>query len=263
MDLMADLWLKEYNEAAKSADDIAGLISTYFDSLSSGPESFRPAPTVQRKLTILGTRLDGLQSALAKLPGNKCLLEFCGSEKEMNRRKDMLSHLRAQVNQISAALRSSKENRDSLLGPDTKFGLGNQGLVGLQRQIMKGKLLTSLSICCIFVVKSHHLNDLTKALFFNTFGAEQDNCLEKLEQTVVSTKHIALAVNEELELQVRLIDSLDQHVDSTDERMQRVRTNLAVLHKHTKSSCSCTCMLLAVPTIVILAAIVYLLIKFL
>ncbi|KAI4390080.1 hypothetical protein MLD38_002229 [Melastoma candidum] len=235
MDLMADLWLKEYNEAAKSADDIAGLISTYFDSLSSGPESFRPAPTVQRKLTILGTRLDGLQSALAKLPGNKCLLEFCGSEKEMNRRKDMLSHLRAQVNQISAALRSSKENRDSLLGPDTKFGL----------------------------VKSHHLNDLTKALFFNTFGAEQDNCLEKLEQTVVSTKHIALAVNEELELQVRLIDSLDQHVDSTDERMQRVRTNLAVLHKHTKSSCSCTCMLLAVPTIVILAAIVYLLIKFL
>ena len=35
--------------------------------------------------------------------------------------------------------------------------------------------------------------------------AEQDEGLEKLEETVVSTKHIALAVNEELDLHTRLI----------------------------------------------------------
>lgn len=34
---------------------------------------------------------------------------------------------------------------------------------------------------------------------------EQDEGLEKLEETVVSTKHIALAVNEELDLHTRLI----------------------------------------------------------
>ena len=34
---------------------------------------------------------------------------------------------------------------------------------------------------------------------------EQDEGLEKLEETVMSTKHIALAVNEELGLQTRLI----------------------------------------------------------
>lgn len=34
---------------------------------------------------------------------------------------------------------------------------------------------------------------------------EQDQGLEKLEETVVSTKHIALAVNEELDLHTRLI----------------------------------------------------------
>ena len=38
-----------------------------------------------------------------------------------------------------------------------------------------------------------------------TFEAEQDEGLEKLEDTVISTKHIALAVNEELDLHTRLI----------------------------------------------------------
>lgn len=35
--------------------------------------------------------------------------------------------------------------------------------------------------------------------------AEQDEGLGKLEETVISTKHIALAVNEELNLHTRLI----------------------------------------------------------
>ncbi|KAI9089772.1 hypothetical protein K1719_029065 [Acacia pycnantha] len=59
--------------------------------------------------------------------------------------------------------------------------LDNSGLVGLQRQVMR----------------------------------EQDEGLEKLEQTVTSTKHVALAVNEELDLHTRLIDDLDQQVDVT------------------------------------------------
>ena len=81
-------------------------------------------------------------------------------------------------------------------------------------------------------------------------SVEQDEGLEKLEETVLSTKHIALAVNEELDLHTRLIvcnimirvlsksiffitlavtincvfglmqDDLDEHVDITDTRLQ-------------------------------------------
>jgi hypothetical protein len=43
------------------------------------------------------------------------------------------------------------------------------------------------------------------------FDAEQDEDLEKLEETVVSTKHIALAVNEELDLHTRLIVCVFPH----------------------------------------------------
>ncbi|KAG8472479.1 hypothetical protein CXB51_035363 [Gossypium anomalum] len=234
----SDPWIKEYNEAVKIADDINGMISERITLPASGPETQRHASAIRRKITILGTRLDGLQSLMSR-PTGKPL-----TEKEMNRRKDMVANLRSKANQMASAFNISNfANRDSLLGPETKddamsrtVGLDNSGLVGLQRQIMKGKCL---------------------------FEAEQDEGLEKLEETVISSKHIALAVNEELDLHTRLIDDLDQHVDVTDSRLRRVQKNLAILNKRTKGGCSCMCMLLAVIGIVILVVAIYLLIKYL
>ncbi|XP_028768935.1 syntaxin-52-like [Neltuma alba] len=229
----SDSWMKEYNEAVKLADDISGMISERTSFATSGPETQRHASAIRRKITILGTRLDSLQSLLSKLPGKQPI-----SDKELNRRKDMIANLRSKVNQMASTLNMSGfANRDSLLGPDTKpadamtrtVGLDNGGLVGLQRQIM----------------------------------SEQDEGLEKLEQTVTSTKHIALAVNEELDLHTRLIDDLDQQVDVTDSRLRRVQKNLAVLNKRTKGGCSCLCLLLAVVGIVVLVGVIFLLIKFL
>lgn len=71
------------------------------------------------------------------------------TDKEMNRRKDMIANLRSKVNQMSSALTSNSGNRDILLGPEINkadamgrtVGLDNYGLVGLQRQVMKGKFL--------------------------------------------------------------------------------------------------------------------------
>ncbi|XP_042496344.1 syntaxin-52-like isoform X2 [Macadamia integrifolia] len=227
-----DSWMKELNEAQKLADDINGMISERSSLLSSGPDTQRHLSAIRRKITILGTRLDSLQSLLSKLPSKQPI-----TEKEMHRRQDMLANLRSKTNQMASALNmSSFANRDSLLGPDTKpdimsrtTGLDNHGLVGFQRQIMR----------------------------------EQDEGLEKLEETVISTKHIALAVNEELGLHARLLDSLDQHVDSTDSRLQRVAKRLAILNKRTSGGCSCMCMLLAVIGIVLLAAVIWALIKYL
>ncbi|MFQ6660639.1 hypothetical protein Gotur_029079 [Gossypium turneri] len=176
----SDSWIKEYNEAVKMVDDINAMISERSSLPASGPETQRQASAIRRKITILGTRLDGLQSLLSR-PTGKPL-----TEKEMNRRKDMVANLRSKVNQMASAFNMSNfANRDSLLGPESKpdamsrtVGLDNSGLV------------------------------------------EQDEDLEKLEETVVSTKHIALAVNEELDLQTRLIDDLDQHVDVSDSRLR-------------------------------------------
>ena len=90
---------------------------------------------------------------------------------------------------------------------------------------------------------------------------EQDEGLEKLEETVLSTKHIALAVNEELTLHTRLIDDLDDYVDVTNSRLQRVQKRLAILNKRVKGGCSCMALLISVVAIVFLAVIAWLLIK--
>lgn len=118
---------------------------------------------------------------------------------------DMLANLRSKVNQMASTLNMSNfANKDRLLGPEVKpdvmsrtVGLDNNGLVGFQRQIMKGylsRLFDNILLgTCSFNLIAH------------LFLAEQDESLESLEQTVISTKHIALAVNEELDLHTRLI----------------------------------------------------------
>lgn len=80
---------------------------------------------------------------------------------------------------------------------------------------------------------------------------------------MLSAKHVALAVNEELDLHARLIDDLDDHVDGTNSRLQRVQKRLAVLNKRAKGGCSCMSLLLSTVGIVMLVVIVWLLIKYL
>lgn len=227
-----DSWLREFNEASKLADDITGMISERGSLPSSGPDAQRHTSAIRRKITILGAKLDSLESLLSKLPSKQL------KEKELHKCQDMLANLRSRTKQMGSALNMSNfATREDLLGPsklsvdeiNRTEGLDNHGIVGLQRQIMK----------------------------------EQDQGLEKLEQTVVSTKHIALAVNEELDLHTRLIGDLDQHVEATDSRLMRVQKRLAILNKRTKAGCSCGCLLILVVAIVILAAIAWALIKYL
>lgn len=69
----SDSWMKEYNDAVKLADDINGMISERISFSAPGVDAQRHASAIRRKITILGTRLDSLQSLLLKLPGKQPL----------------------------------------------------------------------------------------------------------------------------------------------------------------------------------------------
>ncbi|KAL4202995.1 hypothetical protein AMTRI_Chr02g266280 [Amborella trichopoda] len=223
MESPSDSWMREFNEASKLADDISARIAERSSLPPSGPETQCHVSAIRRKITILGF-------PVGQAPSKQPI-----TEKELHRRQDILISLRSKANQMASTLNMS--NRNHLLGQDSKpvsetnrtSSLDNYGLVGLQRQIMR----------------------------------EQDEGLEKLEETVISTKHIALAVNEELTLHTRLIDGLDEHVDMTSSRLQRVQKRLAILNKKTKGGCSCMCLMLSVIAIVVLAVVVWALIKYL
>lgn len=77
----------------------------------------------------------------------------------------MLANLRSRVNQMASTLNMSNfSNRDSLLGPEGKpdamartVGMDNNGLVGFQRQLMKGHLMRllenkSVSVCSLDLI---------------------------------------------------------------------------------------------------------------
>ncbi|KAJ8770347.1 hypothetical protein K2173_014958 [Erythroxylum novogranatense] len=230
MTLPSESWMKELGEASKLAEEVNGMISGKNSVAASGQGTQRHLSTARRKITILRTKLDVLQSLLPELPKKQII-----SGKEMNRRQDMLKNLSSKANQMATTLNMFSSNRDDLLGPDKKSedvmnrgtGLDNQGLVGFQRQIMK----------------------------------EQDVDLGKLEETVTSTKHIALAINEELGLHTKLLDDLDERVDETNSPLQMVQRKLAFLNKRTKGGCFCS--MLLVIAIVIMVLVTWALIKYL
>ncbi|KAL2935091.1 Syntaxin-52 [Bienertia sinuspersici] len=130
--------MKECNEATKLADDISGMISEKTRMSGSGSKSQRHYSVVWRKITLLETRLDSLESLLSKLPSKQsisalevrnCLalltyvtffahlmffhyrpeisLEILEITKELNRRKDILSNLRTKMNQMANTLNMS------------------------------------------------------------------------------------------------------------------------------------------------------------
>ncbi|XP_042415791.1 syntaxin-52-like [Zingiber officinale] len=228
-----DPWTRDFNEASKLFDDIAEMVSEMGSLPPSGPDTQCHLSTIRRKRTILKNRLESLESLLPKYLSDQSIKDF-----EINKHHDLLSNLKSKANQMSSTIDMPNfANREELLGHNKRSveiisitpALDNQGIVSLQRQTMK----------------------------------EQDEGLEKLGETLLNTKHIALSINEELDLHTRLIDDLDDHVEITDSTLQRVQKTLSILNKRTKGSCSCRWFLLSVVTIVILIVLVYTLIKFL
>lgn len=64
-------WMKDYNGLVKLADDINGMISDRSSMAALGPESQRFSSDIRRKITILGTKLDTLESDNSRLPGKQ------------------------------------------------------------------------------------------------------------------------------------------------------------------------------------------------
>lgn len=63
-----DQWTKEFNEASRLSEEISATISERGSLPPSGPETQRQLTAMRRKITILRTRLENLESLLSKLP---------------------------------------------------------------------------------------------------------------------------------------------------------------------------------------------------
>lgn len=143
------------------------------------------------------------------------------SEQEKFRRRDLLAALKNRREQIQASLRraDAAADREALLRPSgapsssmatgpappretpQTAPLSERGLLQLQQQVMRA----------------------------------QDLELDHIERAVASTKHVAAAVGEEVDLQTRLLDEVEEGVSSAQERLRAAARRAREVARATRS----------------------------
>eukprot|EP00798_Chlamydomonas_sp_ICE-L_P020265 gene20265-27019_t len=209
----SDQWLKEYTEAKQIAQDIVQLIQERNSQHLNTPEGSRRTAVARRKIGTLGTMIEKLLKSLDSSEGPDM------SELEINRRRDLLYELRNRREQMQHSIKrdNGQQNRDALLS----------GASASRGPAMETEQTAELDSQGLLQMQKHAMN-------------QQDQALEKMEKTVTSTKHIALAIGEEVDLQTRLLDDLDEDVDVTNHRMRAATKRVKNMIKdtsHWKGGC--------------------------
>ncbi|KAF8055598.1 SYP52 [Scenedesmus sp. PABB004] len=228
--LDTDAWLKEYEKCKDLTQEIVTLVQERnLQHPDGGPEASRMTANARRKLGTLGTSLDQLFRWIDS-PEAAAL-----SEQERFRRRDLLHALKHRREQVQQSIKrgANSSDRESLLagggGPrqparetEATAELDGRGLVQLQQAVM----------------------------------AQQDQELEQMERTVISTKHIALTIGEEVDLHTRLLTELDEDVDVTHTRLRAATKRVRHVLRHSSNwkGGLCIFMLIICLTLLLLVA---------
>jgi len=199
-----DTWFQDFEDAKRSADETMELLHERTQVLEmGGTDAARLTGTIRRKL-------GGLKCKLENLDGD--LKNQNVSDQESERRHDMLSRMKTRCDQMNSMLSKPGARSNGVFdrqadGParetEQTAELDNHGLVVLQRNIMR----------------------------------DQDTQLDDLSRVVSSTKHISMAIGEEVDLQNRLLDDLDHDIDTNQWRLKNATRKAKELFKKNRSSC--------------------------
>ncbi|KAJ3688454.1 hypothetical protein LUZ61_017618 [Rhynchospora tenuis] len=125
----AELWMKEYGEASRLAEEVSKMLSEYGSHLpSSRPETLRHLSSIRRHITNLGIRLGMLEADLSSQQKKSTWFR----KKEIERRKKMLSNLRERETRMTLALNMwyAANGGEDLVG-------SSQGAIKLQEEIIQ------------------------------------------------------------------------------------------------------------------------------
>lgn len=153
------------------------------------------------------------------------------SENEKNRRRNLLLGLRQDRDDMIQSLKrplqqTSSGTSRSRFETDATAERNNQQLLVMQTALMQ----------------------------------EQDDALEHLDRSVVTTKNIAIQINDETQLQNRLLEEFDNEIDETRDRLGMARRKLRMVMQRAGG---CTAPLLLFVTIVILLVLLVMALKIL
>lgn len=224
--IVFDAWIHEVEEAMRLAEDIESRIRERgsFQAVGGDPNSVLIG--ARRKLMLLATKLDRLESLLQNPPAKPVL-----SERDLHSRKDMILDMQQRTKQMAISLSTSQslqktDVRDvnaNLLVVDKEkpTNPNNHGISYLEGQVVKDKELLSSKV------------------------------------TENKSKHIATAAEEKINLDIPLLDDVDKADDSTQSVMcPMMRNGLVVVGGWFDGCHSIISLLLIAFTIVILILII-------
>mmetsp|Transcript_13755 Transcript_13755/g.18903 ORF Transcript_13755/g.18903 Transcript_13755/m.18903 type:complete len:230 (+) Transcript_13755:1-690(+) len=220
----SDMWLRELEEAKKSADEAQELLHERTQAIDSGAEAVRLTGSIRRKLSGLKSKLDRLEAMLRD--------RRTVSEQEGERRHDMVSRLHTRCDQMHSLLNKSADKRVAFSGvgmegpareTEQTAELDNQGLIIMQRDIMR----------------------------------DQDEQLDDLSRVVSSTKHISIAIGEEVDLHNTLLGELEEEMDTSAWRLKTaIRKSKELLKKSNNCKLYITIGVLVLVLVLILVLII-------
>jgi len=230
------VWTKEYNDVKEHADDLYELIRERNAIASNGQgaggnEVHRLSAQCRRKMGALSNKISRLEEIVAVSKGGGAI-----TNREAARRTDLINALVVRRDQLKDILSNKDNDRKRLLGTATSSlsqtstetnetaGLDSSGILQLQKRALQ----------------------------------TQDDQIAELGQVVQSTKHVALAINEEVDLHQRLLDDLEDGVEHTTGYLSFAQRRLKQIANRS-GNCRMICIIILL--VIVLAVILSLAMK--
>ena len=235
-------WKRALEDARRLADDAAALVADRAaiarenaEGGGGGGSAARAGASARRKIASLEEALDGLMADIDAAGGS-------ATDGEKDRRRGLVEELRARARQM----------KEMLMGTGGRAAGAGAGAAGAPPGNDRTALLGSQA--SNETESTSMLNNQQILQHQDTIMRDQDDMLDQLHRSVTSTKNIAIAVNEELDLHERLLDDLDSQVDQSQSNLKNASRKLGVLMKKTRGSWKSLCliMLLIIGLVVVL-----------
>ncbi|KAK3832593.1 MAG: hypothetical protein JOS17DRAFT_683704 [Linnemannia elongata] len=233
-------WLEEFRNLQGISREVRSLINRRETHLGRNEISASHNCTIQSKklLTSLGLRIPALENGLMSLAmgggGGKGSIM---SDGELRRRQDLLSELKDEREVLTKLVIANRQN-DGMVGYQ---GAGSSvpANSGDRNALMSGRSSSNLAggggsgVVQTLVQETSQTRGLDNEgllLLQQEQMKQQDDHIEQFNAILQRQKHIGLAIGQELDNQIQLLDELDRDVDRTTLKLGLVNKKIGKIN---------------------------------
>ncbi|KAK3841930.1 MAG: hypothetical protein J3R72DRAFT_368707 [Linnemannia gamsii] len=235
-------WLEEFRNLQGIAREVRSLINRRETHLGRSEISASHNCTIQSKklLTSLGLRIPALENGLMSLamgnPGGGGKGSIM-SDGELRRRQDLLSELKDEREVLTKLVIANRQN-DGMVGyqgagssvpassGDRNALIGASSRVPNPRRVF-GRVVQTLTQ---ETSQTRGLDNEGLLLLQQEQMKQQDDHIEQFNAILQRQKHIGLAIGQELDTQIQLLDELDRDVDRTTLKLGLVNKKIGKIN---------------------------------